>query len=408
MASAKLAVMPTDPASWPWWPSTRTRNGIVKRLRGLRGQLGTAAAAEMEHRHDWFGDLDAEHRSWIAVVAQTGIDGFITWFADPSSGPVGAEIFRAAPQSLTRQVSLHQTVELVRTTIEVVETKTQELMPRGDRPVLGQAIMAFSREVAFGAAELYARAAETRGAWDARLEALVVDAVVRGEADDTVLSRASTLGWQWPDAVMVVVGGVGESDPDGAIEDIRRRSGRLGLDLLASTQGDRLVVVLGGEAIADNESRPRALNSVLPAFADGPVVVGPVVDHLVEASASARAAFSGLRAVPGWPGAPRPVESRELLPERALSGDGHARRALNHEVYRPLRDAGGGLLETLEAFLNHSSSVEGAARDLFVHPNTVRYRLKRIAEICDYSPTDPREAYFLRLALTLGRLMDHA
>ena len=49
--------------------------------------------------------------------------------------------------------------------------------------------------MAFAAAEIYARAAELRGAWDARLEALVVDAVLRGETDETVLSRASTLGW---------------------------------------------------------------------------------------------------------------------------------------------------------------------------------------------------------------------
>ncbi|MGY4720206.1 PucR family transcriptional regulator [Naumannella cuiyingiana] len=358
----------------------------------------------MERRHVWFRELGADHRSWIALVAQAGIDGFISWFADPRSAPSGADIFRAAPRSLIRQITLHQTVDLVRTTIEVVEAKTQELMPRADRPVLAQAILAYSREIAFGAAQLYARAAETRGAWDARLESLVVDAVVRGEADETVLSRASTLGWQWPEAVMVVVGGAPEDDPDGAVEAMRRRTTRLGLDLLAATHGDRLVVVLGGAGVVDAPGRQRAVAAVLDTFAPGPVVLGPVVEHLVDATASARAALSGLRAARGWPAAPRPVEARELLPERVLSGDGHARRSLDREVYRPLRDAGGGLLETLEAFLDHGSSVEAAARALFVHANTVRYRLKRIAEVCGYSPADPREAYFLRLALTLGRL----
>jgi DNA-binding PucR family transcriptional regulator len=42
---------------------------------------------------------------------------------------------------------------------------------------------------------------------------------------------------------------------------------------------------------------------------------------------------------------------------------------------------------------------------LFVHPNTVRYRLRRAAEITALTPADPRDAYTLRLALTLGRLM---
>jgi DNA-binding PucR family transcriptional regulator len=41
---------------------------------------------------------------------------------------------------------------------------------------------------------------------------------------------------------------------------------------------------------------------------------------------------------------------------------------------------------------------------LFVHANTVRYRLRRIHEVTGYSPTDPRDAFALRLAITLGRL----
>jgi len=48
--------------------------------------------------------------------------------------------------------------------------------------------------------------------------------------------------------------------------------------------------------------------------------------------------------------------------------------------------------------------VEATARDLFVHANTVRYRLKRIQDATGYSPTDARDAYVLRLAITLGRL----
>ena len=125
----------------------------------------------------------------------------------------------------------------------------------------------------------------------------------------------------------------------------------------------------------------------------------------MEAAASTREALSGYRAAVGWPEAPRPVSSHDLLPERALAGDGHARRALARELYDPLRDAGGGLLETLVTFLDSGSSVEATARALFVHANTVRYRLRRIHEVSDYSPTDARDAYALRLALTLGRLL---
>ncbi|NNG21217.1 helix-turn-helix domain-containing protein [Naumannella sp. ID2617S] len=367
--------------------------------------MATAAAAEMEQRHGWFSALGAEHRSWVGVVARAGIDGFIEWFGDPDSASSGLEVFATAPRALARHISLHQTVELVRTTIEVVETKLQELLPRGDRPVAQLAIIQYSREIAFAAAEVYARAAETRGAWDARLEALVVDAVVRGEADETVLSRASTMGWTATSAVAVAVGAAPGTDDPRLGEDLRRTAARSDVDLLSAIQGDRLVLVLGGRPMAEVESGLTLTGRLLDFFGPGPVVLGPSVDHLVDASASARSALSGLRAAAAWPEAPRPVSSVDLLPERALNGDGHARRALAHEVFGPLAEAGGGLLETLVAFLDAGTSIEGTARALFVHANTVRYRLRRITEVSGYNPADPRDAYVLRMALTLGRLL---
>ncbi|TAM85267.1 MAG: PucR family transcriptional regulator, partial [Jatrophihabitans sp.] len=62
------------------------------------------------------------------------------------------------------------------------------------------------------------------------------------------------------------------------------------------------------------------------------------------------------------------------------------------------------LLETLTAFLDAGGSLEATARALFVHANTVRYRLRRVTDISGEVPTDPRGAFVLRLALALGRL----
>lgn len=61
-------------------------------------------------------------------------------------------------------------------------------------------------------------------------------------------------------------------------------------------------------------------------------------------------------------------------------------------------------MQTCVSFLDNGCSVEATARGIFVHANTVRYRLKRILDVTGYSPADPRDAYVLRLALTLGRL----
>ena len=390
-------------------PSAKTRAAIAKRLAGTTAAMTTAATAEMETRHHWFRGLDAEHRSWITLVAQSGIDGFVKWFAAPDlRSPSTADIFGSAPRELARRISLYQTVELVRTTIDVVESQIDQVMPRADRPILHAAIISYSREVAFSAAEVYARAAELRGAWDERLEALVVDAVLRGETDDTVLSRASTLGWHATASVVVVVGPAPDLEPALALESIRHTAAIAGTDMLGAVQGDRMVVVLGGTTLGTAGQAEAVVGKFAHLFGPGAVVVGPPVEHLMDAASSTRAALAGYRAAPGWPEAPRPVAAHDLLPERALSGDGHARRTLARELYEPLVNAGGGLLETLVTFLDQGLSVEAASRALFVHANTVRYRLRRIHEVSGYSPTDPRDAYALRLAVTLGRLFARA
>ena len=76
------------------------------------------------------------------------------------------------------------------------------------------------------------------------LEALVVDAVVRAEADEAVLSRASALGWGAHGDVAVVLGAVPPHRAELDVFESVRRSARVGdMDALCATQGDRLVVV---------------------------------------------------------------------------------------------------------------------------------------------------------------------
>jgi DNA-binding PucR family transcriptional regulator len=386
--------------------SDADREEIARRLRGAVGSLTTATMTRMERDMPWFRDLSAEDRSWIGLIVQAGTKAYVAWYEEPddSSAPVTAEVFGVAPQALTGVVSLHQTVEMVRLTIQVVEESLVEVLGEQDAAAVRESIIRYAREIAFATAEVYARAAEMRGAWDARLEALVVDSVLRAEADETVRSRASALGWEGKGHVVVVLGRVRETPAEAAgresiIDDVRRSARHVGLDALCAVQGDRLVVVLGG---VDNPDKAGA--AVAQHFGDGPVVVGPVVPDLLRASISARAATAGLRAATGWPDAPRPVTSDDLLPERALSGDGHARRQLVQEVFLPLVEAGPSTVDTVSVYLDHGGSIEGTARALFVHPNTVRYRLRRAAEVTGLTPSDARHAYTYRLALTLGRL----
>ncbi|WP_037581220.1 PucR family transcriptional regulator [Phaeacidiphilus oryzae] len=389
----------------------------LRRLERSSGKLASKAIARMDETLSWYRRMPPEHRSWIGLVAQAGIAAFIEWFRTPDAPQaISTDVFGTAPRELTRAVTLRQTVEMIRTTIEVVEETIDEVAAPGDEDGLREAVLVYAREIAFATAQVYAQAAEARGAWDARLEALVVNSLLSGDVDEGVLSRAAALGWGAPEQVVVVMGSSPDGDSELVVEAIRRAARHARLHVLTGVLGARLVVVVGinptaaKNAPATRTKAPRpadpvsAAKALIGQFATGPVVVGPPVSDLLSATSSAQAAAAGLRAVAAWPDAPRPVLADDLLPERALSGDAVARRQLVEEIYIPLDEAGSALLETLSVFLEQASSLEGAARMLFVHPNTVRYRLRRVTDVTGYSPSDVRSAFTLRIALALGRL----
>jgi hypothetical protein len=62
------------------------------------------------------------------------------------------------------------------------------------------------------------------------------------------------------------------------------------------------------------------------------------------------------------------------------------------------------LMLTLETYFEHCSSIKGAAVELGVHENTIRYRLGRVEELTGYSFADPDDLLRIRLALKILEL----
>ncbi|MFF3027852.1 PucR family transcriptional regulator [Microbacterium sp. NPDC057944] len=372
-------------------------------LRRISGDIASVTIKRLEDTLPWYADMPPARRSAVGLVAQAGITSFIQWYDDPTSTPwIAADIFAAAPRELLRSVSLQQTLQLIRVTVEVTE---ERVAGKGD--LLREAILLYSRDVAFAAADVYARAAEARGLWDARLEALVVDSILTGEADEELPSRIAALGWHGHGEVAVLVG---TTPPQFDVDLVRRTARKLAVDVLIGVQGSRLVLVLGRARIAGQEGEDEELGfqeiatRLEPSFGPGYVVLGPAVAALVDASQSARAALAGFAVARAWRNAPRPVEADDLLPERALAGDPLAKQTLIERIYRPLQSHSTDLVTTLWSYLDNGRSLEATARELFVHPNTVRYRLKRVSEVIGWDATGPREALILQTALILGSI----
>lgn len=372
-------------------------------LRRISGDLATATLTRLEESLPWYAEMPPGRRSAVGLVAQAGISSFIQWYDDPTSTPsIAADIFASAPRELLRSVSLQQTLQLIRVTVEVTE---ERVVGRGEH--LREAMLLYSRDVAFASADVYARAAEARGLWDARLEALVVDSILTGEADDQLPSRIAALGWHGHGEVCVLVGTTPPVNFD--VDQLRRTARKLGIDVLIGVQGSRLVLVIGrAQATVKAGEEPQELPfrdiavELEPSFGAGHVVLGPTVAALVDASFSARAALAGFAVAKAWRNAPRPVEADDLLPERALAGDPLAKQTLIEKIYKPLQSHSADLVTTLWSYLDNGRSLEATARELFVHPNTVRYRLKRVSEIIGWDATGPREALILQTALILG------
>ncbi|UOE45011.1 PucR family transcriptional regulator [Agromyces larvae] len=389
----------------------RTKAETLAWLRTIAGELATRTLKRLEDTLPWYGDMPPSRRSAVGLVAQAGISSFIAWFDDPKSTPwIAADVFGAAPRELLRSVSLQQTLQLIRVTVEVVEERIKD----GGEP-LREAILLYSREIAFAAADVYARAAEARGLWDARLEALVVDSILTGEADDELPSRIAALGWHGHGEVAVLVG---TAPKQFDVDQVRRAARHMHADVLVGVQGNRLVVVIGraeprsveGEdaiGTAPANTFMEIASQLEPYFGSGHLVLGHEVSNLVDASKSARAALAGFAVARSWRNAPRPVHADDLLPERALAGDALAKATLVHRIYRPLQAHSTELLSTLWSYLDNGRSLEATARELFVHPNTVRYRLKRVSDVIGWDATGAREALILQTALIVGSMNDH-
>lgn len=392
----------------------------LKRVERAAGGMATRAVAMMDERLSWFRTLPAEQRSWVTLVAQAGIGGYVPWIRSRQAQlRLIDTVFGTAPRDLLRAVSLRHTVELVRVAIDVAEEHIPAL---GDGPnetlALRDLLLRYSREIAFAAAAVYATAAETRGAWDARVEAAVVDGIVRGEDPDSLASRAAALGWTPSGRVAVLVGAA--QSPHRTAADVGDWARRHSISAISGVQGDRLIVVVGVRTSPAKESgRDSARQSAAASgewndhpfpsdveslFADGPIVHGPAVHGLRGAVTSAVEALAGLRVAGAWRSAPRLISSGDLLVERVLAGDPTAVHRLRETVYAPLAAAATPLLETVDGYLDHGAALEPAARSLFIHPNTLRYRLHRVAELTALDPWSARDVAVLRTALILGRL----
>lgn len=137
--------------------------------------------------------------------------------------------------------------------------------------------------------------------------------------------------------------------------------------------------------------------------------VGSVVDHLRAVAASRARADQVLRVLEASQ-APALVaatyddvrakalllELRDVAEERPELREGKLQALVEHDEQHD-----SDYLETLRAYLSTFGDVPTAAREVSIHPNTFRYRLKRLCEISGLDLKDPDERLITELQLRL-------
>jgi sugar diacid utilization regulator len=85
-------------------------------------------------------------------------------------------------------------------------------------------------------------------------------------------------------------------------------------------------------------------------------------------------------------------------------------RALARQILGPALDhdarTGSALLRTLETYLSSKCDAAACAAELYVHVNTVRYRLRQVQELCGVDLRDPQDLLRVTVARLVVRLLE--
>ncbi|RAE31082.1 PucR family transcriptional regulator, partial [Burkholderia multivorans] len=123
----------------------RRRAETGRRLRAGVGVLSTVTLQRLDARLPWYRSMAPSDRSWVGHLAQSGISSFIDWYRHPDTDlRVVSEIFKSAPRDLIRAISLHQTLQLLKVVVEVVEERVPDIARTAEQSALREAVLIYS------------------------------------------------------------------------------------------------------------------------------------------------------------------------------------------------------------------------------------------------------------------------
>jgi hypothetical protein len=219
----------------------------------------------------------------------------------------------------------------------------------------------------------------------------LTQALLAGQAEHAVVTAAQRADWAPPRTLTAVL--------------VPEHAARVVLDLLddrtlrlseVGPSAPELSVLL----VPDADASSRA--ALLGLLRGQSAVVGPERPWL-QVKASYDRAVRILQ-IPGLPFARSVIDTEDHLATLVLTADPQALADLRAKVLEPLsaaRDVSAAkLVETLRSWLRHQGRRDDVAAELFIHPQTVRYRMTRLRELYGDRLRDPEWLSSLIIALS--------
>lgn len=213
--------------------------------------------------------------------------------------------------------------------------------------------------------------------------------LVSGAPAESLVAAAQRAHWEPPSELAAVV--LPDRAIDKALARLDPRTLQPAEDAPGLAPGDAVLLV--------PVDSPGARAQIVQSLKKVRSVVGPSREWLAVDRSCQRA----LRARAQIRGVDGPIDTEAHLPELVIGADAAALADLRARALAPLQDVRPAtaqrLQETLRSWLLHHGRREDVAADLFIHPQTVRYRMGQLRELFGEALDDPRTVLELTIAL---------
>lgn len=213
-----------------------------------------------------------------------------------------------------------------------------------------------------------------------------------GAAEDVLLAAAERADWPLPETLTAVL--LPSALAHAASRLLDPRTLLVSWDVRGQSEPTAVLLV------PDVDGADRG--HLLRVLRERQAVVGPARPWPVAQASFARAA----RAMPMKASEdPAPLDTETCLVDLVLSADAEAYADLRARALAPLSElrpnVAQRLEDTLRAWLLHQGRRDAIAAELFVHPQTVRYRVGQLRDVFGEALDDPRQILELTLALAV-------